>query len=125
MVRTMEIWTIQMAQWRLAKKLDITLIDTTIKSGNPIFAPTWEMVSSFKNGCLEEEAYTILYVSLIRERWMTHRSEFEEVLKMPKVALACYCPAGNFCHRHLLKKAFLRLALQRGIPAIDQGELAP
>jgi hypothetical protein len=121
----MEVWTIQIAQWRLAQQLDITLIDTTVKSGNPAFSPTWEMVSAYKNGCIGEEEYSIHYNILIREKWITHRNAFEEVLALPKVALACYCKAGDFCHRHLLKRAFSKIASQRGIPFIDHGELAP
>jgi hypothetical protein len=119
----MELWTIQMGKWRLAKALEIPLIDTTVKSGLQAFAPTWELVRDYKSGHCSERDYTAAYVALMRESWVINRNDWEAVLALPRVALACYCAPNTFCHRLLLKEAFKKLCQQKNIPFVDRGEL--
>lgn len=119
----MILYTVQMAQWRKAKDQDIPLLDTTVKSGIDAFAPSWEMVLGHKDGSLSNAAYREQYISLMRESWHYRRLEWEKVLRMETVALACYCRAGNFCHRHILKEILMRIQEQRGVKVIDGGEL--
>lgn len=119
----MEIYTIQMAQWRKAVNQEVALVDTTVKSGIDAFAPRWDMVMGSKDGSLSEADYRQQYIDLMRESWYNRRLEWEKLLQMDKVALACYCKAGNFCHRHILKEIVMKIQEQRGVVVIDQGEL--
>lgn len=119
----MIIHTIQMAQWRKAKELGIELIDTTIKSGESAFAPTWEMVRSWKAGRLGEAEYHKQYIALMRESFHTHRALWEDLLAKERFALACYCKADSFCHRLILKEMLIWLVHQRHLPLIDGGEI--
>lgn len=118
------IYTIQLSQWRLAKQQDIYLLDTTVKSGIKTFAPTWEMVRSYKAGELSEEAYTHLY----RERINRLHNENPEIWKYyfdndHYIALACYCRPGEFCHRHLLAQAVYNWKTRNSPPCVNAGEL--
>lgn len=91
-----------MAQWRRCKALGVELIDTTVKSGDPVFAPLWDMVRAVKAGEITEVDYTEQYHSLMRASWKKNRAQWEALLSKDKIAIACYCKAGAFCHRHLL-----------------------
>lgn len=115
--------TIQMAQYRKAKALNVELIDTTVKSGNPIFAPTWEMVKAWKSGNLSKEEYSRQYGVLMFDSFKEHRLAWLDIFKKESVALACYCRAGDFCHRHLLKSYFEKIARSSGQHFEDGGEI--
>lgn len=112
-----------MAKWRRAKALDIPLWDTTVKSGLEAFAPTWAMVLGIKKGTLSEEAYRAQYIALMRESWVSHRSDWECLLSQPSLALACFCKPGHFCHRLILKEAVMKLCYQRNINVNYHGEI--
>lgn len=119
----MELWTIQLANYRLAKQLDIPLIDTTVKSGESTFAPSWDIVTGVKSGKIIEEQYTQEYTQLMRSSFVRNPSRWIEVCLMPKVAVSCYCSPGKFCHRHLLAEMFEKICTIRGIPFELKGEL--
>lgn len=120
----MDIYTIQMAKWRVAQAKDIPLLDTTVKSGVSAFAPSWSMVLGVKGQTLSEEAYRAEYIALMRQSWVEQRAEWEKLLSMESVALACFCKPGIFCHRHLLKEIVVAFLEQRNLPYNDCGELA-
>jgi hypothetical protein len=91
-------------------------LDITVKGNCPagkLYAPTWEMVQGVKTNNFTEEEYTKFYYDLLLERWKTHGHEMLKLVEivqgtanMPArdVTLVCFCPAGSFCHRHLLVK---------------------
>ncbi|QST02112.1 hypothetical protein IMZ31_21925 (plasmid) [Pontibacillus sp. ALD_SL1] len=79
-------------------------LDTTVKSGDKTFAPSWEMVMGIKNGTLSEEGYTDQYVERMRNSYRQNKSRWEEVLNMGEVVLVCYCNKDKFCHRKLLAR---------------------
>lgn len=120
----MNIWTVQVAKWQLCQIRGIPFLDTTVKSGVSAFAPTWDIVLAIKAGKLSEEAYREKYLTLLRQSWINERQSWEKVLAMEEVALACYCKAGSFCHRHILKEVLISLMKQRKITYNDCGELA-
>lgn len=124
---SIELWTIQLAQWRKAKALGIELIDITVRSGTPVFAPSWEMVRKVKganDGNKEAEAiYTKEYLELMRKSWRTNRSEWLSLLSKPKVAIACFCSDGTFCHRYLLVEYLRLAAVKLDIEFTYMGEL--
>jgi hypothetical protein len=77
------------------------LINTTAKSGIAAFAPDFEHVMSYKEGRLSEQSYTELYEDKMVESRDMHRAVWDRLSVYPYSAYACYCPAGQFCHRHL------------------------
>lgn len=120
----MRIFTIQVGKWRLAKDRDIKVMDTTVKSGYSLFAPTWDMVLGHKAGTLSDEEYSALYRNLLLGSWKKDRQKWLDFLNDDdQYALACYCPAGKFCHRHLLVKFLQQLCKQLDIPFEYYGEL--
>ena len=102
----------------VARKLGLTddqrFLDTTVKSGDETFAPTWKMVMSVKDGGLSEEAYSDEYYRRMRDSYRNNRSRWEEVLGFDEVFLGCYCRAGSFCHRYLLRDMLVRLGAEAG-----------
>lgn len=120
----MKLFTIQVGKWRLAKDRDIRLMDTTIKSGYSLFAPTWDMVLGHKQGSLSDAEYSKLYRDLLTNSWLKRREEWMNFLKDDDIyALACYCKPGQFCHRYLLIKFLEKLCQQLEIPFEYYGEL--
>lgn len=119
-----ELMTIQVGRWRLARDRKVEFVDTTVKSGIKIFAPTWDMVLGHKNGTVSDEEYTREYRRMMIESWKAHRPEWEAFLRRDGVqAIACYCKPGLFCHRLLLKDIFEELCKKLQIPFEFYGEL--
>ena len=128
----MEIKTTSIRNINLPGTLDIT-----VKGQHPIgriFAPTWEMVMSYKNS--ENEAanaktveeynsiiawaknlYTLQYNNIILRSQHEHRPMWEELVKRPLIIFVCYCKPKAFCHRVLLAEYF------QSIGAVYTGEL--
>jgi len=105
----MIVYTYQLAHWRRLQKGPVPLVDTTVKTGDPRLAPSWAMVRGIKDGTWSEEEYTRAYNQLL-DYWHVQDPLFwEELLCRPVVAFGCYCPAGTFCHRHLLVDFLRRL----------------
>lgn len=119
----MEVSTIQMAKWRIAKELDIELIDTTVKSGIQAFAPKWEMVLSHKAGTITDEEYTKQYREMMLRSYMTNQTVWNGLISKERVALACYCSPDRFCHRHLLVKYIEGICKAHDIPFRYMGEI--
>lgn len=119
----MKVWTIQIAQWREADRRKIPLLDTTFKSGDPVFAPPRKLVLDYKGGAISEEEYTEAYTATMRQSWLANRDRWVEVCNMEEVAVACYCSEGKFCHRHILKRFFIGVCAQLEIPVEEMGEV--
>lgn len=108
-----EIYTIQIGQHRLLKNTDIKFLDVTAKSGWKAFAPDFGDVMKYKRGEMDEQEYTRIYKRRMELSRMANVSLWNNLKKAKKMAIACYCKAGVFCHRHLLKedfKTYLELA---------------
>ena len=80
------------------------VLDVTVKSGDKVFAPTWKMVKGYLNSSMTEEEYTNLYHGMMRDSFVKNSARWKQICQYEKVALACYCKPGDFCHRHLLKQ---------------------
>ena len=125
----MEVYTIQLGQWRLAKELDIPLIDTTYRSGIihqnvRWLAPTGELLGNYKSGIASEYDYQQIYLNLMRVRWSQDPQWFIDFCqRYDKVALACYCGAGQFCHRLILVDILRNICIKYNIPFLYSGEL--
>lgn len=119
----MELYTIQMAQWRMAKARGISFLDTTVKSGEPWIAPDWNMVMDIKAKKITEEQYTKLYTDRMVASYYQHTDLWHALIKNEKLAIACYCAPGTFCHRHILVKLIQGLCLKQNTPFTYMGEL--
>jgi len=123
MMRRTELWTIQMAQWRLAKDLDVKFLDITAKSGLLPFAPEFSNVMAYKRGELTEKHYTDLYLAKMATSLVEFPRYWKRLEFYPRIAFACYCKAGVFCHRHLFLKLVKELLEAAGHEVIVRGEL--
>lgn len=122
----MQLYTCQLGQWRAAKAAGAELLDITVRSGNRAFAPEWDMVMGHKDGTLSDRDYAGQYGEMMRRSLETNAGEWDRLLNSEApVAIACYCRAGKFCHRHLLKILIERQCARRGIPFAYLGELVP
>lgn len=119
----MKLFTIQLAQWRKAKKLGIPVLDTTVRTGDKCFAPSWDIVLKVKSGEITESEYTELYKAIMLVSIKLNPSRWAEVLRMESVAVACYCGNGKFCHRYILAEILQKLCLHNHIPCIMEGEV--
>lgn len=115
-------YTIQLSKWRWAAIFGIEVLDTTVKSGDKTFAPTWDMVNAVKSSEITEEQYTELYTELMRKGYKDNKERWLEVLKKDRVAFACYCPKDTFCHRHLLVDILGKCAAHHNIEFERGGE---
>ncbi|WP_144106704.1 hypothetical protein [Paraburkholderia sp. BCC1886] len=97
-----KLFKVQLSRWRLVRDLGIHLLDVTAKSGNPAFAPRFDDVMAYKRGELSEEEYTRRYLQRMSISKKRFPQEWEKLkaIHLP-IAVACYCKAGVFCHRHL------------------------
>lgn len=126
MAQQLDIWTSQIAYRQRGNEL---VVNSTAGSGTgvgDVFSPGWELVMASKRGEISWEEYTERYIALLREKWQTHRSAFEEVCKAGEIVLVCYCgrkKAGKKCHRYLLADALLKAAATFGIEATYRGEV--
>jgi uncharacterized protein YeaO (DUF488 family) len=98
-------------------------LDISVKSGDKVFAPTWDMVMGYKNGKLTVKQYTDMYYDLMRKSWRENRERWMQILNADTVVLCCYCAAGEFCHRHLLADMFVKSGKTLGIPVTYGGEI--
>lgn len=100
----MILHTYQIAKWRKVDKLGIHRLDTTVKSGEALLAPTWNMVLGHKAGTISDSEYEALYIAMLEERIIAFPDFFDWLTARTEIALGCYCKAGAFCHRHLIVK---------------------
>ncbi|ANZ48427.1 hypothetical protein BIZ78_gp148 [Erwinia phage vB_EamM_Caitlin] len=118
----------QMAKWRKVHLLlpPVRLLDITVKSGMKIFAPTWDFLMEYKNSNKDAEAeavYTRKFRAKIRQLYRDNPDALLELLYSERLALMCYCPAGKFCHRHLLVRTLRALGRLHGVDVVLMGEI--
>jgi len=113
-----------MAKWRIARDQEIPFLDTTVKSGDKVFAPSWQIVMDVKAKIITPDEYTVHYTAMMRESYTHNKERWLEVCNMKQVAIACYCEEGHFCHRHVLAYMFQRVCHQHGISFKLRGELS-
>ncbi len=99
------------------------LLDATVKTGDTVFAPSWEIVTDVKSGRITEEEYTDKYTAQMRVSYKSHKFHWLEQLKQEHIAIACFCTPGAFCHRHILAKMFEAVGKVNDIPVDLLGEI--
>jgi uncharacterized protein YeaO (DUF488 family) len=119
------IFTVQMGLYRYARDMNIPLVDITAKSGIKEFAPDWDFLLAYKNGEISVTEYTRRYHAKVIGNLEQDKTLWECFLHQPTIALACYCKAGDFCHRYLFTNLLTHYLQQNGKIVIYQGELLP
>lgn len=99
------------------------LLDATVKTGDKLFAPSWQIVTDVKSGRITEEEYTRQYTAQMRASYKSHKFHWLEQLKQEHLAIACFCPPECFCHRHILAKMFEAVGKAEGIEVKLMGEI--
>lgn len=118
------LYTIAIPQWRKAKEKNIELFDITVKSGYKPFAPYDDVLWAYKRGEVSDEEYTRLYLEKLRKRFIEAPEDFEAFLGRPgPLAIACYCKAGKFCHRHLFIEFISQVAQDNEYDLVYDGEI--
>jgi len=112
----MKVWT---AQYRYTGP---DRYDVTVKTGDPAFAPSWDMVMKYKRGKISEEGYTVLYRNLMRRSYRDHYQAWMDLIHLDEVTLVCYCKGGTFCHRYLLVDLLEKVCRHHGVPFMAMGE---
>ncbi|WP_107333904.1 hypothetical protein [Klebsiella pneumoniae] len=120
--KQLEVWTGRIPDWRKWEELDILFVDTTLKSGEKIFAPTPELLWPYKQGIVNQAEYVEIYYKLTRERFKRDPEPWIWLINQGRICLACYCGHDCFCHRHLLKDILAKLCKKERIRFIDRGE---
>lgn len=123
---TYHIWTLQIAQWRLANTFFIEPLDITAKSAkglNKEFAPHFNDVMRHKDGHLSDDQYTDIYIRKIRQSKIDTPKAWQGLKTHQRVALMCYCRAGVFCHRHLMVPEMKAYLEAEGHEVVLHGEL--
>lgn len=101
--------------------LDITAKSAKTPEGEAL-APTWEMVTKYKAGLVNDGLYAEQYRALLRQRYAADPTPFLNVLARARVVLTCYCASGQFCHRHLAAEVLEKIAESKGIVFTRGGE---
>lgn len=115
--------TMQLAKWRKLDGTKTKLVDVTIKSGEKILAPSWDLLGRYKAGETSEEEYIKEYFSLMRERYVNNLDWFIKFCMQDDIAIACYCNSDSFCHRFLLVEILEAICKKHNIPFVYLGEL--
>lgn len=116
----MIIHTTQMAKWRKACG---EFIDITVKSGDKLFAPSWNLLSDYKSGKCNQEVYTKRYYEEMRKSYLNNKEHWLDFLHKEEVTVACYCASGKFCHRHLFVDIVEKLCNHLSIEFTRGGEI--
>lgn len=114
----MELYTYQLSKEHCVKAKGIPYLNTTIKSGDWMLAPTWALLTAYRYNGLTDEEYTTEYNRLLDERLIEYPEYFNDLFNIEVLAVGCYCRPGKFCHRHLLVKF-----IQKHTETIYRGEI--
>ena len=112
-----------MSNWRIAKDNGIPMLDITVKSGLQAFAPTWENLRLYKSGLMSQQEYTRRYYDKVLAPCSQMSEDWRVLCENKEFALACYCRAGEYCHRHLFAVLAVTYLQNQGHQVQFMGEL--
>ena len=125
-MHTLRIYTAQMGKrFQLAKE-GRAILDTTVKTGDRRLAPSWDFLVEYKSSPrspADQARYRELYLNKLKAMHHQTPDVLLDLLKRDEVILTCYCPAGQFCHRHILKEILTLLGSRTGVNVEDCGEI--
>lgn len=123
-MKTFKLFTAQLSKWRLVRELGIHLLDITAKSGNPCFAPRYADLMAYKHHEMTWDEYEERYRLRMRESQRENPQEWTKLLELPQqVALACYCPVGQNCHRFIFRDILTDYYHQHQLDAVKGREI--
>lgn len=93
----------QLGQWRTLRP-GVQLLDITVRSGIKAFAPHGHDLAAYKRGGMSDEEYTERYLDKMAQSRRANREQWDHLSVLCYKAIACYCKAGDFCHRHIFKE---------------------
>lgn len=100
-------------------------MDITVKSGIQEFAPSWENLRLYKAGQMHHTEYSKAYYAKVIPTLKTHPEQWANLLEYKNIAFACYCKAGDYCHRHLFSALYVTFVQSLGMSVRFAGELTP
>ena len=119
----MKLYTCQMSQWRYAENF----YDVTVKSGDKLLAPTWDLLrrskEATKKGIDYREQYIPEFIALMRVSFMDNKDHWVSLLSHDVLTIACYCSCDDYCHRQTLVTILRSVAEFYNIPFEYMGEL--
>ncbi|AFI55368.1 hypothetical protein TSMG0085 [Halocynthia phage JM-2012] len=115
----MRLYTCQIAKWRKAENF----LDTTVKSGDKLFAPTWNLLGLYRTGQINDEEYKTQFIELMRTSFTNNKDHWLKILNQEVLTIGCYCTPGKFCHRLILVELFKSVCLKYNINFEYLGEL--
>lgn len=119
----MRLVTARVQHWRDFKSDDYLFVDITRKSGDPVFAPSRDLLNDYKYKGLSVADYTAQYTQEMRDSYKKNPERWRELVLSDKiVVIACYCPPNKFCHRYLLLEFLKALAFKMNQPFDYIGE---
>ena len=120
------IWTARVDYKQKGEELVLNTTATRGKGLGKLFAPTWELVETYKAGFIEWEEYERRYIDILRDSYLKNKPRFKEVCEAGEVVLLCFCPnrsmSGKKCHRYLLAAVLEKVAKKFGIEVKQGGE---
>lgn len=119
----MQLWTIQLAKWRLLQHSDVELIDVTLATGLKWMAPSPLLLASYKGKRCTDAEYEVEFLRLCRERYREKPRPWQRIAQKHRVAFACYCPKDCFCHRLQLIPVYDGICQRMGIEFEYCGEI--
>lgn len=96
--------------------------DITVKSGDLVFAPNWQLVTAYKNNQITWEEYTQQYLELMRQSYQTQKQHWLNLLQKPSITLVCFCSDHTHCHRKLLAEILIKVGQVHNIHIAYHGE---
>jgi uncharacterized protein YeaO (DUF488 family) len=107
----MDLWTA-----RLSTR-DPDAVNVTRKSGDPVFAPSWELLrtalvirQSGRTSTDDEwKDYAAKYLREMSLSYARHRGHWDQLLARQRAVLTCYCTNPERCHRRVLAHVLEKL----------------
>lgn len=79
----------------------IDRLDVTRKSGC-LLAPKWDLIMRYKKGLIPENIFKKYYWEQLENTFNQYYDIYDNLLRLPRITLVCYCKPFEFCHRIIL-----------------------
>lgn len=96
--------------------------DITVKTGDPAFAPPWNLVAGYKNNNVSWEEYTQRYIQYMRLSYQEQKQHWLDLFYKTSITLVCFCTDPEHCHRKLLAEILIKVGKAHNIHVAYHGE---
>lgn len=103
------------------KPLPEGYVEVSIARGTPAWfkgtrmdsiAPSWELVTTYKDGNISDDAYTSIYINQLMTKQDALQSIVDSIVNdNKKYVFKCHCGKGKFCHRFIWKDVLERVGI--------------